>query len=437
MVSSCKARERVHGPFVPRSSAPPPPSHGPFVSRTSAPLPTSSVAGSSFTSEQLAELLTYLANLSAGSSSSDVAALSAASGPPSSWIFDSGATHHMTPDRHVISQPTSPARPSFIYTANGTRLPVTQTGSITPTSDPSGRLTLPMVLCIPNLSMRLISVGQITSLNCYVSFGPHSCVVQDHTGRKIGAGRKEHGLYVLEYLHLPLSQFPALSMSATSELWHHRLGHPSEARLRTLANTGALGKVTFSPSNNCESCHLAKQTATSFITSNHISSEHFDLIHSDIWGPSPVTSISGYSYYVSFIDDCSRYTWVYLMRHRSEVLQIYTDFTNMIYTQFHKRIKVFRSDGAKEYLSLAMENLLKSHGTIHQQSYPHTHQQNGTAERKHRHLQEVTRSLLLSTFVPKSYWAAVLTATLLINITPSSVIGDVSRYSRMHGVPFD
>src|SRR3954469_18217254 len=128
--------------------------------------------------------------------------------------------------------------------------------------------------------------------------------------------------------------------------------------LRTLANTGALGKVTFSPSNNCESCHLAKQTATPFTTSNHISSERFDLIQSDIWGPSPVTSISGYSYYVSFIDDCSRYTWVYLMRHRSEVLQIYTDFTNMVYTQFQKRVKAFRYDVGKEYLSLSMQNLL-------------------------------------------------------------------------------
>src|SRR4051812_33858265 len=113
--------------------------------------------------------------------------------------------------------------------------------------------------------------------------------------------------------------------------------------------------------------------------------------------------ISGYSYYVSFIDDCSCYTWVYLMRHRSEVLQIYTDFTNMIYTQFRKRIKVFGSDGAKEYLSLAMQNLLKSHGTIHQQLCPHTHQRNGTAERKHRHLLEVTISLLLSACVPKLY----------------------------------
>src|SRR3954471_22293273 len=274
----------------------------------------------------------------------------------------------MTLDRHVISWPTSPVRPSFIYTANGSRLSVTHTGNITPSSDSSGNLTLPMVLCIPNLAMRLISISQITNLNYYVSFGPTSCVVQDHTGRKIGAGRKEHGLYVLEYLHLPLFAFPAISLSATSELWHHSLGHPSEARLRHLFKTGALGKFSFSSLNKCEHCPLAKQIATSFSSSDNVSSACFDLVHSDVWGPSPILSISGYSYYICFVDDFSRYTWVYLLRYRFEVFQIYTDFTNMIHTQYQKRIKIFRSDGTKVYLSLSMKNLLKSHGTIHQQS---------------------------------------------------------------------
>src|SRR3954471_13421381 len=184
----------------------------------------------------------------------------------------------MTLDRHVISWPTSPVRPSFIYTANGSRLSVTHTGNITPSSDSSGNLTLPMVLCIPNLAMRLISISQITNLNCYVSFGPLSCIVQDHTGRKIGAGRKEHGLYVLEYLHLPLSTFPAISLSATFELWHHRLGHPSEARLCHLFKTGALGKFSFSPPNKCKNCPLAEKIATSFGSGDNVSSACFDLV---------------------------------------------------------------------------------------------------------------------------------------------------------------
>ena len=105
----------------------------------------------------------------------------------------------------------------------------------------------------------------------------------------------------------------------------------------------------------------------------------------------------------------------------------------MIYTQFHKRVKNFRSDGAREYISSSMTILLKSHGTISQQSCPHAHQQNGVAERKHEHILEVTRSLLLSASVSKCYCAeVVLTAALLINISSSFVVASLSTYTRLH-----
>lgn len=63
---------------------------------------------------------------------------------------------------------------------------------------------------------------------------PSSCNVLDHTGRKIGVGRRINGLYHLEYLRLPLSSYPAVSLSATSNLWHSRFSHLSMSRLKTL-----------------------------------------------------------------------------------------------------------------------------------------------------------------------------------------------------------
>src|SRR4051812_27006365 len=341
MIATCRVRESLYGPFVPRSSTTPTSTVAAHVQQP----PTGSLSP-----DQLSQIASYL-GISGMPSSSEATAMSATPGNTTPWIFDSGATHHMTFDSSTLTQSSNVSTPSYIYTANGTPLTITQIGNITPTSDPSGRLTLPSVLCIPKLTMKLLSVGQITDLNCYVLFGPSSCLVQDHTGKKIGAGCKVNGLYQLEYLHLPPSQRSALSLSATSDVWHRRLGHPSEARLRTLFNSGVLGKFLFSL-NKCETCHLSKQTATSFTSSDHVSLDCFDLVHSDIWGLAFVSSIFGYNYYVCFIDDCSSYSWIYLMRHRFELFQIYTDFTNMVHTQFHKRIKVFRSDGAKEYLSI-------------------------------------------------------------------------------------
>ena len=101
-------------------------------------------------------------------------------------------------------------------------------------------------------------------------------------------------------------------------------------------------------------------------------------------------------------------------------------------------MKKFRSDGAREYLSSSMATLLKSHDTISQQSCLHGHQQNGVVEHKNRHILEATRSLLLSTSVPKCYWAeVVLTAALPISITPSSVVVALSPYTHLYGHSFD
>jgi len=117
---------------------------------------------------------------------------------------------------------------------------------------------------------------------------------------------------------------------------------------------------------------MAKFTSLPFPTSTYVSTSLFELVHSNIWGPAPTPSSSGFLYYVSFIDDFSRYTWVYLLKHRSEISVAYQAFTAMILTQFGARIKTFISDCAKEYLSSTMRSIMSSHGTIFQQSCPHS-----------------------------------------------------------------
>ena len=97
-----------------------------------------------------------------------------------------------------------------------------------------------------------------------------------------------------------------------------------------------------------------------------MSTDIFDLIHSDVWRFSFVSSIGGSRYFVVFVDDYSCYSWFFHMKHRSKLLQVYSNFAKMVETQFSKRIKIFWSDNALEYTQYAFQAILHFYGTIHQ-----------------------------------------------------------------------
>ena len=166
---------------------------------------------------------------------------------------------------------------------------------------------------------------------------------------------------------------------------------------------------------NCPNIHAAPPPPQPYKPS-----QPFYVIHSDVWGPSRVRNVNGSRWFVTFIDDHTRITWVYLMKDKSEVGRIFECFPTMVQTQFQSKIRVLRSDNGREYYNSALSSYFTQHGIIHQTSCVDTPQQNGVAERKNRHLLEVTRSLMLATNVPNHFWGeAVLFATYLINRMPS------------------
>ena len=160
----------------------------------------------------------------------------------------------------------------------------------------------------------------------------------------------------------------------------------------------------------------------------------FDLIHSDVWGPSPISTPGGSRYFVIFVDDFSRYTWIYLFKNRSELYQIYRDFTKMIETHFSKPIKVFRSDNSQEYKAHEFTSILHQFCTVPHSSCPGTSQQNGRAERKLRHILDVVRATTIAASTPSQFWGeAALTVVYTINRCPSPIIQNQTPYDLLFG----
>ena len=185
-----------------------------------------------------------------------------------------------------------------------------------------------------------------------------------------------------------------------------RLGHPHDQALNTLFSHD---KSIFNKSNTdiqpCTHCLFGKMHNLPFPNSQFIASAPFELVHSDLWGPAPINSMNGFRYYILFVDHYSRFTWLYLLKSKTEAFSKFVYFHALIKTQFSATIKCFRLDGGGEFTSNEFKSYLSHHGISCHLSCPYTTQQNGVVERKHRHVVETTVTMLSQASMPSSYWS--------------------------------
>ncbi|KAF3659003.1 Endoribonuclease Dicer -like protein 3b [Capsicum annuum] len=330
---------------------------------------------------------------------------------PDASVADSGASDLISSNESLLFDIFYSQSLPAITLANGIRTKPKGIGQAKPLSS----VTLDSVLYVPGCPFNLASVSRLTrALNCSITFLDDSFLMQDHsTGQTIGAGHESQNLY-----HLTSSNsFTACSVTDPPALIHKRLGHPSLSKLQKMVpSLSSLSTL------DCESCQLGKHTHATFPRSVKSHSKSiFSLVHSDVWGSSIVSSPLGFHYFVSFIDDFSRCTWVFLIKDRSEIFSIFKSFCTEKQTQFGVCIRTFRGDNALEYVPSEFQEFMTHQGIVHQTSCPYTPQQNGIAERKNRHLLETARTLLIEFHVPLQFWGdAVLTSCYLINKMPLS-----------------
>lgn len=289
------------------------------------------------------------------------------------------------------------------------------------------------VLYVPEFKFNLLSVTRLTKdLSCSISFFPNFCTLQDfYSGKVIGIGREHNGLYMLKD-EVPAVIGGTIKPDNHIDLWHIRLGHPS---LKAMQHILSLKDHTdVRRHNNCQTCPLAKQCRSVFPESHSKSTKCFQLMHVDVWGPYRTPTYDKKQYFVTIIDDFSRFTWVCLIQCKTEVHIILKDFLIMVNTQFGVKVQTLRSDNGTEFFNIKCSNLLSSLGIVHQSSCAYTPQQNGVVKRKHGHIMNIARALRFHSGMSIRYWGhCVKTTIYLINKIPTGVLKGKSTHDMLYG----
>jgi hypothetical protein len=138
----------------------------------------------------------------------------------------------------------------------------------------------------------------------------------------------------------------------SSSHWHRRLGHPSFVVVRKILQDN---EILFSESNKelvCDACQKPKSHQLPYPTSTSVSTSPLELVFYDVWGPATF-SVGRNKYYVSFIDDYSKFTWIYMIKCKSDVFQNFHDFQHHVERLFDKNILVVQLTGAVSIINSA------------------------------------------------------------------------------------
>lgn len=343
------------------------------------------------------------------------------------WVVDSGASSNMTYNKDWLANYKDFNSVVEINVANGQKLYACGSGDVI--KDENMQFGVREVKYVPGLSANLLSVDTLVSRNFTVVFSEKGCDIYDKSeccikGKVICNCKSENGIYKFKSLTKPNSAL-TVSMPDDYELWHKRLAHLGVPNMKLLRDGMATG-VSFKNPNilQCEPCLKGKQTRTPFSKSSTTrSSEILELIHSDICGPMSMESHGGMRYFLLFIDDKTRYTFVYFLKKKSEVFSKLVEFKSLVENLTNKKIKKFRSDNGKEFVNKAVSQLFKENGIVHQLTIDYCPEQNGVAERANRTLVEKAKCMLEEAGLSTKYWAeAINTAVFLKNRSPTKAL---------------
>jgi hypothetical protein len=342
------------------------------------------------------------------------------------WLIDSGASKHMTGYKESLSDLVQKDSPHKVKLGDDYQYPIKGVGEASYKLDSGKPMKMKDVLYVPGLKKNLLSISALDEKGFRVAFIDGEVLMWPR-GKSIDdvvvIGVQEGGLYKLK------GHFVSALVHSTitpSELWHRRFSHIHYKALPIVSKmvTG-LPEIQVEHEGICKGCAQGKNVKKPFPSSDSKAKGVLDIIHSDVCGPMSTASLSRYVYYVSFIDDFSRKTWIYFLKAKNEVFNKFKEFKALVENLSEKKIKILRSDNGGEFTSDEFKTFCKEVGIKRELSTPYNPQQNGVAERKNRTIMEAVKAMIHDQDLPMHLWAeAARTVVYVQNRSPHRVLGN-------------
>lgn len=351
------------------------------------------------------------------------------------WFIDSGATEHICNDERLFSKLVPLVQPMRIAVAKSGEWVTAKFAGDVPVLAVVGEKTIKATVTgavfIPEARCNLFSISKVEAAGMKVVFEGGRVEIQ-RGSKVVATGQRCDKLYELNFFAANgecSSVYFSGQISKATELWHRRYGHLGERNLSYLIKNGMVKGLNESGGNKstivCEACVAAKQTRNPFtLQEERQSSRVLELVHSDVCGPVTPAGWNGQKFFVIFIDDWSRFTMVYLIHTKDEVVRRFEEYEAQMTAKFGVKISRFRSDNGGEYTCKEMRTFCSRKGIKMEFTVPYCPEQNGTSERMNRTLVEKARSMMFDSGISREFWGeAVQTAAFLANRSPASAIG--------------
>ncbi|PKA47383.1 Retrovirus-related Pol polyprotein from transposon TNT 1-94 [Apostasia shenzhenica] len=346
------------------------------------------------------------------------------------WQVDSACSNHMTSHEELFETLDTSVK-TRVQIGDGSFLEAKGCGDIVVETE-NGKQLMCNVLLVPSLSANLLSVGQLLEHGYKLNFHINSCEIFDKSNSFIANVRMtSKRSFPLELKCSSANAFQVESETVTG-LWHRRFGHLNVLGLKMLKDKNLVeGLPEIEVEQRiCEPCVFGKHARNPFPQQGSWKAKQpLQLIHTDLCGKMSTESLGNCFYFLTFIDDYSRYTWVYFLKSKSESFKYFKEFKALVEKMSGFKIQNLRSDRGGEFNSFEFNEYCKIEGINRQLTAPYTPQQNGTAERKNRTLVEMATAMMEEKGLPKIFWAeAISTAVYLQNRCPTKALKDITPF---------